>query len=269
MPEHTAIWGLPLARLTLAQTIDALTDLVEARRPSYVITANTHYAMLTQQVQRLREVNARASFIVADGAPLVYASRWKGSPLPERVAGSDLIYGMCERAAGRGFGVFFCGGADGVADEAGRRLSRLYPGLRVAGTASPPFRALSRSEERALSHQIRVARPEILFVAFGQPKGELWIADHCESLGVPVSVQIGASLDFVAGRVRRAPVGLQRVGMEWAYRMWHEPARLAPRYFRNAVFLAQMMAHDLTEALPGGTSRAGGTESHLAEVEAS
>lgn len=267
MSERTSLWGLPLAPLTLAETIDAATDLVEARRPNYMITANTHYAMLTHQVPRLRAVNARASLIVADGAPLVYASKRKPRPLPERVAGSDLIYALCERAAERGFGVFLCGGAEGVAEEAGRRLSRLYPGLRVVGTACPPFRTLSPAEEQELIDTIRAARPDFLFVAFGQPKGEFWIAEHCEALGVPVSIQVGAALDFVAGLVRRAPRALQRIGMEWAYRMWLEPNRLAPRYFQNALFLARMIALDAGERLLGQYRANGEAEPHLVEVE--
>jgi N-acetylglucosaminyldiphosphoundecaprenol N-acetyl-beta-D-mannosaminyltransferase len=245
------VWGLPLAPLTLAQTADAMTALVKAGRPSYIITANTHYAMLTARDKRLADVNTRASLIVADGTPLVWAARWQGTPIPERVAGSDLIYALCERAAVHGFRVFLLGGAPGVAEKAGRRLADLYPGLRVVGTASPPYRELSPAEREGLCRTIRSARPDILIVAFGQPKAELWIAEHSELLGVPVSTNLGAALDFVAGRVRRAPRSFQRMGMEWAYRMWCEPARLAPRYARNAQFMAGMIARDAAAALRG------------------
>jgi N-acetylglucosaminyldiphosphoundecaprenol N-acetyl-beta-D-mannosaminyltransferase len=141
-----------------------------------------------------------------------------------------------------------------VADEAAEVLRRRYPDLQIAGTASPPFGEISAEEHAALLDQIRAARPDLLFVAFGQPKGEFWIARHLQSLGVPVCVQVGASLDFVAGRVQRAPRRLQKLGLEWAYRMWLEPSRLGPRYARNAWFLLSMVARDLMQGARASVS---------------
>jgi N-acetylglucosaminyldiphosphoundecaprenol N-acetyl-beta-D-mannosaminyltransferase len=259
MDHRVWVWGLPIAPMTQSHAVEAVVRLVEAGRPSFFITANAHYAMLTHEDAGLRAVNAQASFLLADGAPLVWASRWKGEPLPERVAGSDLIFDLCGRAARDGYRIFLLGGAGGVAEQAAEVLSRRFPGLRIAGTEAPPFRTLTAEENSALLGRIRAARPDILFVAFGQPKGEFWIAQHREELGVPVCVQVGASLDFVAGRVRRAPRGLQKVGLEWAYRIWLEPSRLAPRYARDARFLLGRVAHDLLQGigarLPGGRSR--------------
>jgi N-acetylglucosaminyldiphosphoundecaprenol N-acetyl-beta-D-mannosaminyltransferase len=228
--------------MTLAETVAAVGGLIEAGAPNYFITANTHYAMLTKGSPELEAINAGAAFIVADGAPLVWASRRAGSPLPERVAGSDLIFELSAEAARRGYRLFFLGGAKGVAAEAARRLGERYPGLQVVGTECPPFRALSADEEEGLVGRIRAARPDILLVAFGQPKGERWIHRHLESLGVPVSVQVGASLDFAAGRVRRAPRWMQKSGLEWAFRLGLEPRRLFSRYARNAWFIARMIA---------------------------
>jgi N-acetylglucosaminyldiphosphoundecaprenol N-acetyl-beta-D-mannosaminyltransferase len=204
--------------------------------------------MLTEQNPDLREINAQAAFILADGAPLVWASRWKGSPLPERVAGSDLVFELSAEAAAKGYGLFFVGGADGVAEEAARRLPALYPGLRVVGTECPSLQELTLEEKAALIGRVRAARPHILLVAFGQPKGERWIYRHLEELGVPVSVQVGASLDFVAGRIRRAPRWMQKYGLEWAFRLWLEPRRLFARYARNAWFIARMVARDVRQA---------------------
>ena len=206
------VWDLPFAPMTLSETVNAVSALVESRRPSFFITANTHYAMLTKKHPDLHAVNTRAAFLVADGAPLVWASRWQGMPLPERVAGSDLIFDLCVRAAERKCRVFLLGGATGIAEEAARRLCRRYPELHIVGIESPPFAPHRRGARRAGGQDPR-ARPDILFVAFGQPKGEFWIADHLQALGVPVCVQVGASLDFVAGQVRRAPRVLQRLGL--------------------------------------------------------
>jgi N-acetylglucosaminyldiphosphoundecaprenol N-acetyl-beta-D-mannosaminyltransferase len=246
--------------MTRAQAVEAVAELVEVGQPSFFITANAHYAMLTHEEPSLQAVNAQAAFVLADGAPLVWASRWKGLPLPERVAGSDLIFDLCGRAARDGHRIFLLGGATGVAVEAAEALSRRFPGLRIVGTEAPPIRELSAEELAALLERIRTARPDLLFVAFGQPKGESWIARHLQTLGVPVCVQVGASLDFVAGRVSRAPRRLQKLGLEWAYRMWLEPSRLAPRYARNARFLLGMIARDLVHGIgdrvTGGRSRA-------------
>lgn len=235
------VWGLPLAPFTIDHALDRIDWLIAAGKPSYFITANLHYAMLSDAMPRLREVNTGADFILADGMPLVWASRLLKTPLPERVAGSDLIWRMCERAARNGRRVFLLGGAPGIAAEAANQLKERFPSLIIAGTASPPFRELTPVEESELCDQIRNSRPDLLLLAFGQPKGELWLAERFEKLGVPVCVQVGASLDFVAGKVRRAPRWMQRTGLEWAYRLLQEPRRLVGRYLRNTFFLMRML----------------------------
>lgn len=255
--EPIRVWGLPLAPWTRPRAAEAVTELVRIGRPAYFITANTHYAMLSNADPRLRELNERAAFVVADGSPLVLASRRAGTPLPERVAGSDLIYDIAERAAVHGHRLFLLGGAPGIADRAAQRLVERYPTLTVAGTACPEPADLAGAGLPALIDRVRGARPDILLAALGQPKGELWLAENLEALGVPACAQVGATLDFVAGRVRRAPRWMQRVHMEWAYRMALEPGRLAPRYARNAVFLARMSARDF---VAGPRVRAGRIE---------
>lgn len=246
--EPVWVWGVPFAPFSMPQAISAIGSLVAAGRPSCVITGNVHYAMLSHENADVRAINNRAAFILADGAPLVWASRWLGSPLPERVAGADLIFELSSEAARKGYRLFLLGGADGVAEEAGRRLRDRYPGLQIVGTACPPFRELTPEEEAALIERIRAAKTDILFVAFGQPKGERWIERHLQALAVPVCVQIGASLDFAADRVRRAPRWMQKCGLEWAFRLWLEPRRLFGRYARNAWFIVCMIVQDVRRA---------------------
>jgi N-acetylglucosaminyldiphosphoundecaprenol N-acetyl-beta-D-mannosaminyltransferase len=237
LPPPVEVWGLPLTPITFEQTLDAVEHLIDAGNPSIVITANLNYAMITAANPALDRVNRSAAFVVADGAPLVWASRHASTPLPERVAGSDLVPALCGRLAPRGGRVFLLGGAPGVAAEAGNVLTNQFPGLQVVGAETPPFRSLSSSETTDLVARIRDAKPDLLFVAFGQPKGELWLAEHLRQLGVPVCLQIGASLDMLIGRVRRAPRWVRRVGLEWAWRIATEPRRLGPRYAQNAWFL--------------------------------
>lgn len=237
--EPVWVWGLPLVPDTFSKALVRIDQLIAARRPSFFITANLNYAMLTDADERLQKLNKQAAFILADGMPLVWWSQLGPRPLPERVAGSDLIYGMCERAAAKGGRIYLLGAPPGVAEEAAVNLVHRYPGLQIAGVESPPFRRLSETEKREQIERIRSARPDILFVAFGQPKGELWIAEHLEELGVPVCVQVGASLDFVAGRVKRSPKWMQKTGLEWIYRMAQEPRRLVWRYLMNLRFLVK------------------------------
>jgi N-acetylglucosaminyldiphosphoundecaprenol N-acetyl-beta-D-mannosaminyltransferase len=243
--EPVWVWGVPFAPLTLKETVDAIDALIEDGRPSYFITANLHYVMLSKEHPDLGPINEQAAFILADGAPIVRAARKRPTPLPERVAGSDLIFHLCELSAQKGRRLFFLGAPEGVAEEAAEKLRARYPGLQVVGTECPPFRKLTDEEHELLLDRIRAARPDILFVAFGQPKGERWIFANRERLGVPVSVQVGASLEFAAGRFARAPLWMQRSGLEWAFRLMQEPRRLFSRYARNAGFMGRMIVHDM------------------------
>jgi N-acetylglucosaminyldiphosphoundecaprenol N-acetyl-beta-D-mannosaminyltransferase len=231
------------------QTVDIVDRLIERREPGFFITANLQYAMLSARDPRLAEVNRMAAFLVADGMPMVWYSRLIGQPLPERVAGSDLIYLLARRAAERGHRMYFLGGQPGAAADAATTLSWMYPGLKVAGVEAPQLESLSLEEHRRLIERIRDARPDLLLVAFGQPKGELWLAENLAALGVPACVQVGASFDFVAGRASRAPRWMQRSGLEWLYRMVCDPKRLGPRYARNAWFLAKAVMGDVTARL--------------------
>jgi N-acetylglucosaminyldiphosphoundecaprenol N-acetyl-beta-D-mannosaminyltransferase len=246
--DPVCVWGVPFASMSMAETLSAIGELIQVGRPSFFITANINYAMLTDENPDLRAVNERAAFIVADGAPLVWASRWQALPLPERVAGSDLIFEVSAQAAKKGHRLYFLGGGEGVAAQAAARLCERFPGLQVVGCESPPFRELTEDEQAALAARIRAARPDILFASFTQPKGERWLSATCDSLGVPVSANIGAAIDFAAGRVRRAPRWMQKCGLEWAFRLGVEPRRLVRRYARNAWFIARMVARDLRKA---------------------
>ena len=254
LPSPCWVWGFPLHPLTYSQTIDHVDQLIGIGEPSFFVTANLNTVMLGQTYPELRRCAREAAFVVADGITLVLASRWKNIQIPERVTGSDLIYGLSELASRNDYGIFLLGGADGVAETAAQQLTRRYPGLRIVGTASPDIHSLSVEQKRALIDDIQAKRPSLLFAALGQPKGEIWLHDHYKELGVPVSVQVGASIDFVAGKVRRAPIWVQRIHMETPFRILQEPRRLAPRYLGNARFLLQMSLRDAMRYVTKGTT---------------
>lgn len=242
--DRCPVWEVPFDRVTLEAAVDRIEQLVDRGVPSYVITANLNYVMLHHQQPDMLEITRDASLILADGQPIVWRSMLDEQRLPERVAGSEMIYHLARRASEQGWGIYFLGGQPGVAEKCAQRLQQQYPGMRIAGIESPPFRALSEKEQAEQDSRIRDSGAQILLVAFGQPKGERWIHQHHQRLGVPVSIQLGASFDFIAGTAKRAPVFWQKIGAEWAYRMCSDPKRLLPRYLQNAIFLAKLLIQD-------------------------
>jgi N-acetylglucosaminyldiphosphoundecaprenol N-acetyl-beta-D-mannosaminyltransferase len=244
--EPTWVWGVPMSPVTMTETIAEIELRIDERQSSYLVSANLNYAMLCDTDQELQAINRQAALVLVDGMPLVWASRFQPKQLRERVAGSDLIFAIAELAASRNFSIYFLGGSSGVAGEAAKRLRGRYPGLVVAGTESPPFGPMSEETEEAILGRIRSSGADILIAAFSQPRGEKWIAANYEKTGAPVCLQIGAALDFAAGRVRRAPQWVRRGGLEWAFRLALEPRRLAGRYARNTAFLVRSLLRDLS-----------------------
>ena len=243
-PPRSVVWDVPFDKVTLKQAVDKIGELIDQSVPSYVITANLNYVMLHHDDDSMLEVTRDAALILADGQPIVLRSRISKDPLPERVAGSEMIYSLAQRAAEEGWGIYFLGGMPGVAATCAQQLQLLYPSLQIAGIESPPFRELTTEEQSAQDARIRDSGAKLLLVAFGQPKGEKWIHQNYKRLGVPVSIQLGASFDFIAGTATRAPTIFQKTGMEWAYRMLSDPKRLVPRYASNAMFLLSALVHD-------------------------
>ena len=239
--SKTRVWGTDFAHLTMDLTVELCDSIVAHRRPEYLVTANLNYLMLAGEHPKLQEVDTHAAAVVADGNPIVWRSKLSSTPLPCRVAGSDLIVELAQLASLRGYRIFFLGGAEGVAESASKALKKRFPTLQVAGCYSPPFRQVSEAEHAAMLNRIRMARTDILLVAFGQPKGEFWILDNFQELGVPLSIQLGASFDFLAGTAKRAPKAWQAVGGEWLYRAFSDRKRLFPRYGRNFLFLLRQL----------------------------
>lgn len=230
------VMGLPLAPLSRRQVVSAVDALIKGETPSFFITANLNYAMLTARHEDLQRINRAAAFVVADGMPLVWQSRRQRTPLPERVAGSDLILDLARLAGRNHYRLFFLGGPPMIAEHAAARLAASNPGLQIAGVEAPDLSNGSEKDDTLLVNRINQARPDLLLVALGQPKGERWIYRNHDALRVPVSVQVGASFDFVAGRIPRAPRWVQEVGLEWVFRLALEPCRLGRRYTQNGLF---------------------------------
>ena len=243
--DRCRVWGVDFDCVTMAQAVEKIDGYIGSRANTYAITANLNYLMLCDRDPRLAAFTAACPLVLCDGKPIEWRSRLERRPLPERVAGADLIYALSALSAAKGYSLYLLGAAEGVAAEAASRLTARFPGLRIAGVDCPPFGDWSERQRWQINRRIVDARPDILLVAFGQPKGEYWIEDNYRELGVPVSIQVGASFDFVVGRASRAPAAVQRVGAEWLYRACFEPKRLVPRYLANLRYLFRSLRREL------------------------
>jgi N-acetylglucosaminyldiphosphoundecaprenol N-acetyl-beta-D-mannosaminyltransferase len=227
------ILGVPFDNVTTQETIALLEEMVVSRRAHYVVTANVDFLVQALHDVELRRILLEAHLVLCDGTPLVWASRLLGNPLPERVAGSDLVPLLIKVAAQKGYRLFFLGGSAETTAQAIARLQTSHPNLIIAGHYSPPFQRLLDMDHAEMSRQILAAKPDLLFVSFGCPKQEKWIAMHYRTLGIPVSVGVGGTIDFLAGRLARAPRWMQRTGTEWIFRLAQEPRRLLRRYLKD------------------------------------
>ncbi|HET6201512.1 MAG TPA: WecB/TagA/CpsF family glycosyltransferase [Planctomycetota bacterium] len=223
--------GVRLEAVSFSEALERMGAFAAGSRPRTVVTVNLDFLARARRDPQFRDLLNRADLRVADGMPLVWASRLLGRPLPERVAGIDLFEAFATRAAARGFRIFLLGAAPGVAERAAAALRERSPGLQVAGTHSPPigFEGSPSHEAEAL-RLVEAARPHALFTALSTPRGQRWIERLSRTVPVPLSVEVGAAFDVVSGGVRRAPAPLRRAGLEWLVRLAREPRRLGRRY---------------------------------------
>jgi N-acetylglucosaminyldiphosphoundecaprenol N-acetyl-beta-D-mannosaminyltransferase len=209
----------------------------------FVVTPNVDHIVLLQENEQLRAAYEHASLVLADGWPVVSASRWLGRPLPERVTGSDLVPELFETAtAEEPLTVYLLGAMPGVAERAAEKIHFRWPNVRVTGWYSPPlgFEKSDAENEQILS-RIAAAKPDILILGLGAPKQELWIDRHRDLVQAKAALCVGATIDFLAGERQRAPRWMQQLKLEWLYRMAGEPRRLVSRYARDAWVFPQLV----------------------------
>jgi N-acetylglucosaminyldiphosphoundecaprenol N-acetyl-beta-D-mannosaminyltransferase len=224
------IGQLEIDPVTLDDALERIAQLVDRRRGGAVFTPNVDHVVKAEHHADFRRAYSRADLCLADGMPLVWASRLLGSPLPEKVSGSDLMLPLMRLAAERRWRVYLLGGRPGVAQEAREKLTRELD-VTIVGTDSPVIGpdGTDKSSEQTLE-RLTAASPDLVLVAFGAPKQELWIDRYAQRLGPAVAMGVGGSLDFITGRVRRAPAWISRAGLEWLFRLLQEPRRMWRRY---------------------------------------
>lgn len=222
-PPSIPILGIPVHAVTMAETLALVDGYMAEPRLHQIATVNPEFVMAAQEDETFRQVLGGADLCLPDGIGLLYAARRYGRTLPERVPGSELVYQLAERAAARGWPLFLLGAAPGVAEEAAAVLVARYPGLHIAGTyAGSPDPA----ENEAIVRRVNDSGATLLYVAYGAPKQDKWIARNRTALPtVRLAIGVGGSLDFITGRAVRAPRWMQRAGLEWLHRLIQEPWR--------------------------------------------
>ncbi|WP_297133962.1 WecB/TagA/CpsF family glycosyltransferase [Terrisporobacter sp.] len=226
------LFNIGIDNVTMYESIDVIDRLVIENKNAYVVTPNVDHIVKVQKDPEFMRIYKEADLVLADGIPVVWASKLLKKGLSEKVSGSDLFPLLCERASQKGYKVFLLGAREGVAKRAADELISKYPGLDVVGTYSPKFGfEKDEKENNKIIEMLQNAKPDILFVGVGAPKQEKWIYNNKDKINVPVSLGIGASFDFVAGSVKRAPLWMQKSGLEWFYRFLQEPKRMFRRYF--------------------------------------
>jgi N-acetylglucosaminyldiphosphoundecaprenol N-acetyl-beta-D-mannosaminyltransferase len=238
--HETPVLGIPLALTDYEETLDWIDASVSSDTQGYICVAAVHTVVASQDDPELREAVLGASFTVPDGQPLVWAMNALGHDLSSRVYGPELMERACERAAKTGLRFYLYGGRDqGALVQLALNLRRRHPGVRIVGGYSPPYRNLSAEEEEAIVTEINESGADVVWVGIGVPKQEKWMARMRDRLSAPVLVGVGAAFDFHAGLVPQAPDSIQRLGLEWAFRLVHEPRRLWKRYLTyNPRFVA-------------------------------
>jgi len=215
--------------LSFPEALAEIEQLVAGGLGASVFTPNVDHVVTAEDNAAFREAYAAASLSLADGQLLIWASRLLGVPLPAKISGSDLVLPLMELAARRRWRVYLLGGPPGIANAAAARLEREV-GASIVGVDSPTIQLDRDAPGDGVAERIRDARPHVVLVAFGSPKQELWIHRNRERIRPAVAIAVGAALDFLAGRVQRAPLWMSRCGLEWLFRLSQEPHRLARRY---------------------------------------
>lgn len=227
----------PIAAVTEAEAVAMIVDAAAAGAGHWTITANLQHIRGYHRDPAVKALVDEADLVVADGMPLIWASRLAGEPLPERVAGSSMVWPICQAAKERGLSIFLLGGDPGVADRAADVFQRRYPGLKIVGTACPPVGFEDDEVElERIREQLIAAQPQIVFVALGFPKQDLLIRSLRQTLPAASLVGVGIGLSYATGDAARAPDWVCNLCLEWAYRLWHEPrSDLARRYLIDGV----------------------------------
>lgn len=233
------ILGVPVHPLTMNESVAVLEEKLQKKEQAFVVTANAEIIMMCQQDKEYNNiVSEQADLVLPDGAGAVWAGRYLGNEVPERIAGFDLYNQLLKLSADKGYKAYFFGGAPGVAEAAKNKAEELYPGVQIVGCRNGYF---TEAEEENIIKEINDAAPDMLFVALGAPKQEKWLVKYRNQLKPRVLMGIGGSFDVLAGKMERAPKWMQEASLEWAFRLYKQPSRFMrmlalPKFVLKVIF---------------------------------
>lgn len=248
------ILGVPATPCTMDEAVDRVASCIQTGRRSFMTFSGVHGVMEAQRHPEVLRAHRAAELVACDGVPLVWGSRWAGVKKSGRITGRDFVVACCARAEAEGWSSFLYGGKPGVAEMLGEALQDRFPAVRIVGTYTPPFRAMTPTEDEQVVEAINASNADLVWVGLSTPQQELWMADHRDRLHPAVLFGVGAAFDYLTGELSPAPKWMQRMGLEWLFRVILEPRRLAPRYLRNNLAFIRAIAHNRPRLLPGATS---------------
>lgn len=255
--DSTDVLGVQISSLNMPLAVETIEGWVQNSEPNYVCIFTVHGIVECQRDPELMRLCNEAGIRTPDGMPLVWLSRWAGHKDVSRVYGPDLMLELAQRSATTGHRHFFYGGAPGVAEELATNLSQKFPGLKVAGTHTPPMQKIGEVESEDVIARINDSGADVVWCGLGTPKQDWWVANHRSLLNAPVLIAVGAAFDFHTGRVKQAPKWMQRNGLEWLFRLAQDPKRLWRRYMLDNGRFVLMIAR--SQLLPSSRwSRNGG-----------
>lgn len=222
--------GVEVSAINPGMAIQRISEWIDAGHKEYVCVTGVHGVIESQKDSELMSIHNSAGLVTPDGMPLVWCGRFAGARWMQRVYGPDLVLEVCRVSQGKGWRHFFYGAGPGVAEELASNLEKVFPGVDIAGTYSPPFRELAANEVDDIAQMINAAKPDIVWVGLSTPKQERWMSRFRSQLAAPVLIGVGAAFDMHAGNLRQAPKWMQGAGLEWLFRLGAEPKRLWRRY---------------------------------------
>lgn len=241
-PIKIDILGTNISAVNMGMALNIVDQWIDEGRSDYICFRDVHGVMAAQKDATLRAAHEKAGMVAPDGMPLVWTSRARGHPEVGRVSGPDFMLALCDRSVALGYRHYLYGGAPGVADKLALSLSQRFPGVQIVGSYCPPFRKLTPEEDEFVIKDISETRAQLVWIGLGSPKQEHWMADHVERIPGAILFGVGAAFDFHAGIVKRAPLWMQKSGLEWLFRLLSEPRRLWRRYVIMAPkFLVQVL----------------------------
>lgn len=240
--EKQALLNTYINNVTMPEAIVAIEQMIETGKKSYVVAINVDVVMKIENDTYLKKVVDEADMVLVDGKPLVWISGIHGRPLKGKISGSDLVPQLCKVSAKKGYSIFFIGGKDGIAEQAKRKLEDELSGIKIVGTYAPPV-GFEKDEVELdkINKMISEVHPDLLIACFGCPKQEKWIHENIEKYDAKVSICAGATVDFLAGNVKRAPRWMSEHGLEWFYRFLQEPKRMFKRYFIDDIKIVKLI----------------------------